>query len=213
MCMVHCRRPAAATALALGLHLARATARACASAFLLAVACGSAGAAQDLSVQAVRRDEGVEIHAHALIDASWDTVWSTLTDFDRLAEFIPGIKSSRVIERVGNTVTVEQLGEARFLMFSFPIQVTMVSTERPPGALTVLGIKGSFRRLEGGYQLRQVAPGRIALGWTGLVQPDFPVPPLLGTVLMRASVEGQFAGMVREIERRQALRLEAKAGD
>jgi hypothetical protein len=34
------------------------------------------------------------------------------------------------------------------------------------------------------------------------------MPPLIGEMLMRSSIEDQFRGMVREIERREALRRE-----
>ena len=50
-----------------------------------------------------------DVRARALIQASWDTVWGTLVDYNRLAAFIPGMKSSRVLEQNGNAATVEQL--------------------------------------------------------------------------------------------------------
>ncbi|MGQ0510847.1 MAG: SRPBCC family protein [Betaproteobacteria bacterium] len=177
---------------------------------LLLLFASAAGAAEDLAVEATRRDDAVEVRAHALVEASWDTVWGTLTDYNRLASFIPGMRSSRVIEQRGNAATVEQVGEARFLFFSFPIEVTVVSTARPPDTIDIRVLKGSFRRLDGGYRLRQAGGGKIALGWVGLIEPDFPLPPLLGEVVLRANIEDQFLGMVREIERREALRRELK---
>jgi ribosome-associated toxin RatA of RatAB toxin-antitoxin module len=177
---------------------------------LLLFFASAAGAAEELTIEATRRDGAVEIRAHALIEASWNTVWTTLTDYNRLADFIPGMKSSRVVEQKGDAATVEQVGEARFLIFSFPIEVTVVSTARPPDVIDIRVLKGSFRRLDGGYRVRPAAAGRIALSWIGLIEPDFPLPPLLGEVVMRANIEDQFIGMVREIERREALRRQTK---
>ena len=37
-------------------------------------------------------------------------------------------------------------------------------------------------------------------------KPATPLPPLLGVAVMRVCIEDQFTGMVREIERREALR-------
>ena len=167
-----------------------------------------AGAAEELSVEATRRGPAVEIRAHAVIEASYAVVWSTLTDYNRLAEFIPGMKKSRIVEQSGNAVTVEQLGEARFLFFSFPIDVTVVSTARPPDALDIRVLKGNLKRLDGGYRIEQVAPGRIVLRWNGLIEPDAILPPLLGEAVMRSNIEDQFTGMVREIEKREAQRRE-----
>ena len=170
---------------------------------LLWAAASGAGAAEGISIEATRRGSAVEIHAFALVDASYGTVWSTLTDYNRLTEFIPGMKSSRILEHRGDTMVVEQEGEARFLFFWFPIKVTVVTTARPPLAVDVRLLKGNLRRLDGGYRLQQVAPGRIALSWIGLIEPEA-LPPLLGMLVMRATIKDQFTGMVREIERREA---------
>ena len=174
------------------------------AALLLLWAC-AAGAAEGVSVEATRRDASVEIRAHALLEASFDTVWGTLTDYDHLAQFIPGLRSSRVIERRGGSLVVEQEGEARFLFFSYPIEVTLLATARRPAAIDVRVLKGNLRRLEGGYRLEQAGAGKIVLRWVGLIQPES-LPPLLGVLVMRANIEDQFTGMVREIERREAAR-------
>lgn len=168
-----------------------------------------AGAADDLSVDAVRREGAVDVEARATIDAQLSLVWGTLTDFNRFADFIPGMRRSRVLERRGAETVVEQSGEARFLFFSFPIEVTLVSTARPPSALDVRLLKGNLKRLEGGYRIEPQPDGRYLLRWSGRIEPESELPPLFGVAVMRASIEDQFTGMVREIERREALR---KAG-
>jgi ribosome-associated toxin RatA of RatAB toxin-antitoxin module len=170
---------------------------------MLALWTAAAGAAEGLSVETTRRGTVVEVKAYALIEADYGTVWGTLTDYDRLSEFIPGMNSSRVLEHRGNTWIVEQRGETRFLLFSHPLEVTVMATARPPHALDVHLLKGNLKRLDGGYRLERALGGRIALRWIGLVEPES-LPPLLGELVMRASIESQFAGMVREIERREA---------
>jgi len=177
-----------------------------ARATVLALWIASAGAAEDVSVEAVRRGAAVEIDARATIHASLGTVWSTLTDYNRLAEFIPGMHRSRVIEQRGNEFIVEQVGEARFLFFTFPIDVTVASIARPPDAIDIRVVKGNLKRLDGGYRIETVSAGTILLRWHGLIEPEALLPPLLGQAVLRANVEDQFIGMVREIERREALR-------
>jgi ribosome-associated toxin RatA of RatAB toxin-antitoxin module len=174
------------------------------SALILALWCVAASAAEDLSVETLRRGSAVEVRAYALIDAEYGTVWSTLTDFDRLSEFVPGMLASRVLEHEGNTWTVAQRGETRFLFLAFPVEVTVLVTARPPWALDVRLLKGSLKRLDGGYRVQQASGGKIALRWSGLVEPAS-LPPLLGELVMRANIKSQFAGMVREIERREAV--------
>lgn len=175
---------------------------------LVALWAASALAAEDVSVEAVRRDAAVEVTARATLDVPYAVVWSTLTDYNRLGEFIPGMQRSRVVEQRGHAAVVEQVGEARFLFFTFPIEVTLLSTSRPPNAIDVRVLKGNLRRLDGGYRIEPAGEGRILLRWQGLVEPDVMLPPLLGEAVMRANIEDQFLGMVKEIERRDALRRE-----
>ena len=176
---------------------------------LMLPAAWNAPAAEDISVQSIRRDDALEIVCRATIDAPLEIVWQTLTDYDRLPEFIPGMRSSRVVERRGAVVVVEQSGEARFLFFSHAIEVTVASTERPPHALEVRLLNGNMKRLDGAYRIEPQGARRILLTWSGTVE-ALSMPPLIGELLMRSSIEDQFRGMVREIERREALRREGE---
>jgi len=170
---------------------------------LLAIA--SANAADDVSVEAAWREEALEVTCRALIDSPLDVIWETLTDYNRLSEFIPGIRRSRVLSQNGAVSVVEQSGEARFLFFSIPIEATLSSTERPPHAIEARLLRGNLKRLEGAYRIEPRADGRNLLSWRGFIQAET-MPPLFGEMLLRVSIEDQFRGMVREIERREALR-------
>jgi hypothetical protein len=92
----------------------------------------------------------------------------------------------------------------RFLLFSYPIDVTVSSEEYPPYAIRIHSLKGNLRRLEGGYQIAPRAGGEIELSWKGLIEPDSFLPALITKPVLRAVVEAQFSGMVSEIRRRSA---------
>ena len=160
-------------------------------------------------VDTSRNGDLIEVRAQATINAPLPVIWGTLTDYDRLPDFIPGLKKSRVIARKGATTTVEQSGEARFLFLSVPIEVTLESTERPP-YLEVRRIAGTLRHLQGRYETEVLAdPTQVRLRWIGSIMPEADLPPLIGVALMRLLIEQQFVGMVREIERREAARTSA----
>jgi len=169
--------------------------------------------AEDVTVEASREGTAVRVSAHATLRAPLDLVWRTLTDYERLPEFIPGLARSRVIEKRGAEVILEQAGEARLLFLAFPIEVTVASVARSPFVLDVHLIRGNLRRLDGGYRIEPMERGRLALHWNGLIEPWALLPPLIGELLMRANIENQFLGMVREIERRAASRPGAESGD
>ena len=63
-------------------------------------------------------------------------------------------------------------------------------------------LQGNLRRLDGAYRIEPKPDGTTELIWTGLVEPDTPLPTFIRNPLLRRSISDQFAGMVHEIERR-----------
>ena len=100
--------------------------------------------AQDVGVDAQLQGNVLAISTHATIRASLPTIWQTLTDYDHLAEFIPGMRMSRVLQRHGATVIVEQVGEAKFLIFHYPIDVVVQSDEHYPATIAVHVLSGNL---------------------------------------------------------------------
>ena len=180
--------------------------------WLLTFGTAATYAAGEVKVEATRKGEFIEVRAYAAIDAPLSIVWTTLTDYERLPDFIPGLRKSRVISRKGGTVVVEQSGEARFLMFSFPLDVTLEAVERPPSSIQVRALSGNLRHFDGAYRVEPdpEGPGMV-LRWDGTIIPEVSLPPLIGEVVMRMRIEDQFTGMVREIERRAFMRRDREA--
>jgi ribosome-associated toxin RatA of RatAB toxin-antitoxin module len=166
---------------------------------------GAAVAADsDFRVSAATEGAAVRVDAYALLHAPWAIVWQTLTDYDHLGSFIPGMATSRVIRREGVAAIVEQTGAVRVLMISFPLNVTVSSEEYPPHSILIHALKGNLRQLEGGYEITSGAGGAIELRWRGKIEPDSVLPAVFTRPVLRAVVEAQFRGMVSEIQRRTA---------
>ena len=169
-----------------------------------AFACVHAHGADGLMVDAKQAGHAVRVHAKAMLNASRDLIWSTLTDYDHLADFIPGISSSRVIDRRGRAAIVEQHGEATFFIFNYGIDVVVESAEYPPDLIEIRVVSGNLRQLEGAYQLLPgEKTGTWLLTWSGLIEPVLPLPSFVAVALMRNSVQAQLRGMINEIERRR----------
>jgi ribosome-associated toxin RatA of RatAB toxin-antitoxin module len=174
--------------------------------FLLGVAaCASARSAGDISVTATAQDGVVQVDARAVVHAPVELIWQTLTDYDHLSQFVPGIDSSRVVSRQGTQLIVEQKGGARWWFFSYPIRVTVASTERPYESIDVRLLQGNLRRLDGRYRIEVRPDGSAQISWRGLIEPDTPIPGFIQAAVLRRSISDQFAGMVKEIERRADL--------
>jgi ribosome-associated toxin RatA of RatAB toxin-antitoxin module len=164
-----------------------------------------APAADDVAVQVERQGDSIEVKARASVAAAQTLVWQVLTDYDGLARFIPGISRSVVRDRQGNRMVVDQAGEARFLVFAFPIEVRLEITEGAPDWIVSRAVSGNFKRMTGRYDLRaDAARGVCRLQYEGQLEPDFALPPVVGLAAMRGMIEAQFTAMVAEIERRAA---------
>lgn len=168
-------------------------------------------AAEGVSVQADGRGTVISVEARARIQAPLSLIWDTLTDYERLSDFIPGMRSSRVIARRGSSAIVEQKGQAGFFIFSYPIDVVVESVELPPGAVEIHVLRGNLRQLNGRYLIEQDPSdaGRHLLRWQGTIEPALALPSIIVAPLVRASIREQFLGMVGEIERRNARRITA----
>jgi carbon monoxide dehydrogenase subunit G len=170
---------------------------------LLAAHAAAACGADDLAVEVERKGRSFAIRAGATVAAPVSLVWEVLTDYEKLPQFIPGISKSIVQAREANRVVVEQNGEVRFLVFSFPIEVRLEVRESPQTSVVSRAVAGNLRRMEGRNELDPDG-GSVRLRYSGEMEPDFGLPPVVGSLLVRSMVEEQFTAMVAEIERRAA---------
>ena len=169
---------------------------------LLLLVVAVAAPAADIVVRASRSGDVLQVEASAELEGSLENAWQVLTDYGRFAEFVPALQMSRVISRDRDSVVVEQKGEARLLFFSYPIDVRLAITETPREQIVSQAIAGNFREMRSTYAL-EARQGRLVIHYSGRLEPDFHVPPLIGTYLLRANVESMFRALVDEIERQQ----------
>jgi len=158
--------------------------------------------AAEVSVVASKRGDTFYVEASAEFEADERQTWKTLTDYAHLSDFVPGIRTSRIILREGHDVVVEQKGEAALLFFSYPLEVTLAVEEFPYEKIVSHAIAGDFRVMRNAYRVEK--RGRhIRLHYAGTLVPGFLVPPIIGTLVLRANIAKQFRALVDEIVRRQ----------
>jgi Polyketide cyclase / dehydrase and lipid transport len=176
---------------------------------LLAAWTGVALGAGRVSVDAYAQGPAITVKARAVIKAPYALIWRTLTDYDHLSDFIPGMMTSHVVGRRGSTAFVEQTGEAGFWLFSFPVNVLVASHEEPPSFIGIRVLKGNLKQLDGGYRIEKAGRqnDEYVLRWSGVIDRPTLLPLFISVPLMRTKFAEQFRGMVNEIERREALRI------
>ncbi len=157
----------------------------------------------EIAIDTERDGDYVTVAATADMAVEPRIAWEVLSDYDHLADFIPDMKSSRVVSRSGNSVRVEQKGEFGFLFYQQPVDVTLEILEEPPARITARSAGGNVRDLETRYELEKTAQG-VRLVYHGRFIPEFAVPPLIGMPFVRRVVERRFRAMITEIVRRDA---------
>jgi hypothetical protein len=167
------------------------------------------------------RRSGRRFEAEAVLelDASLEIAWDTITDYDALPRFMPGIRACRVVERRAGSggserLVVEQQGEFRFLLFAQAMTVHL-DVEHQPQRLAVakatrfdLGwlSRGAIDVFEGRYELTSKTvrrgPPRVQVRYQALIGLRLPPPPPVGSVAVRQNLAAQLDAVAREIVRR-----------
>lgn len=117
---------------------------------LLLLAVGATAAAQSpiRSIEVVEKDGGYVADVVMAAPVPTTVAWDVLTDFDRMANWVPNVRESKVTARDGNTLEVEQQGVAKFGVASFPYVSARRMVLDPQKTVKATQIKGSMKRLE-----------------------------------------------------------------
>jgi len=95
--------------------------------------------------------------AQLTTSASFDSLWSVLTDYDRLNLYIPNLLSSKKIYQKENNVHLYQVGAQDFLGMKFSAEVTIdLFEDKKLGLLKFSLIKGDFRKFEGSWKIQAI---------------------------------------------------------
>lgn len=159
-------------------------------------------AAGPIRFEAEGEGELITITASADMQVDPRTVWAVISDYDNLAEFIPHMRSSRVIRRDGDQVLVEQTGEFGFLFFRQPVEVRLSVAESPPRRIVAHAVGGNLQSLEGRYAIESLPGGEVRLSYSGRLVPGFQVPHFVSRMAVRSTMARQFQALVQEIVRR-----------
>ncbi|MEN9224418.1 MAG: SRPBCC family protein [Thermostichus sp. HHBFW_bins_43] len=150
---------------------------------------------EDIQIEVVDLGERRrQIQGTVHIPVERERIWQVLTDYDRLAEFIPNLVESRVIGRENGYTLVRQVGSQKVLFAQFSAAVVLAIEELFPQQLRFQKTQGDFLIFEGFWDLHPVAANQTLLTYHLQVKPPRRMP----------------VGMVeRRIRRDLALNLQA----
>jgi carbon monoxide dehydrogenase subunit G len=172
----------------------------------------------------VRRDGAAYVvHASAVVEAAPRVAWETLTDYERLREFVPDIEASRVVARDGDRLIVEHVGFVRMLFWSIPVRVRLAVDHQPPDRVLarsepgpIGGEEATLQSFSGRYLVTPVggpeSAARIDYDAQFELGPGTPaiVDAMFGQSFVTRWLRRHFEAMLAEIARRQRFATEKR---
>jgi ribosome-associated toxin RatA of RatAB toxin-antitoxin module len=171
---------------------------------LLATATAHADSTQEMTLDVGKNGEAVIVNADIVMPGTPAEVWEVLTDFNRMAEFLPNIRYSKIIDNHDNLLQVEQSGKASYGPFSFSFQFVREIVLTPPREMRSHVLKGNFHRMDSRMQLVPEGADTRILYHSESV-PNFLLPPGIAVAVTEKTTRGQFEAMKAEILRRKGL--------
>jgi carbon monoxide dehydrogenase subunit G len=141
----------------------------------------------------------IEVSMH--VDAPQAEVWNVLTDFERMAQIVSNLESSRIVSRQGTSLVVEQRGSETQGLLKFAFHSVRNVELRPHAEMHSTLITGSMRRLNGVTRLAATPRGTRVTSLGELV-PEVWIPPLVGARFLERATRKQYAEMRDEMLRR-----------
>lgn len=148
-----------------------------------------------------------KVEASGFARASQAQAWAVMSDYERLADFVPDLVSSRVLSRTGPVAVVEQVSRVGIMLMSHVVRMQIRIEEKPMSALDVSLISGDMRHYAVHWTLEPARQGGIdgtLLRFSGELEPQFFIPPVVGQPVVQANVRQLMEAVVSAIERRSA---------
>ena len=152
-----------------------------------------------ISVEKVDQVNVVDVSVS--VPASAKQTWAVLTDWDNLPRFVTGIKASRIVASLGDTLRVKQTVRTEVWPFSFDIELDRVIELFPYKGMQFWLLGGDFEKMTGSVRLIEEPAGTRILSHIESI-PRFWIPPLIGPLIIESETRDQFSQIVGEIVRR-----------
>ncbi len=158
-------------------------------------------AAEPIELRIQRTASVLQVRATITAEAPTELCYAVIADFDRLSEFIPNLKSSHIVSEPGQPLLLRQVGETTLGFSRYAVDVTLALETEPPRRIAFSRVAGNLEVMEGQWQV-DGDMARCTVDYRADLKPEFWVPPIIGTLLVRRQVETQLEGLKAEIDRR-----------
>lgn len=159
---------------------------------------------QDIVVHVQKHGQDIAVDVDCPVDAPRQIVWSVLTDYDHMAQFISNLDYSHVDARMHNLLRVHQTGKASRGLLSITFDNVREVELVPYQEIRSQLVSGDMKSASFVTRIEAV-DGRVHILNRGRYTPNIWVPPLIGPALIEAETRKQYGEIRAEIVRRSAL--------
>jgi ribosome-associated toxin RatA of RatAB toxin-antitoxin module len=154
------------------------------------------------SVDVKRAGDGYAVEAVMFAPVAPEQAFEVLTDFDHMDRFVPNVKSSRVVARDGQKLTIEQQGVAHFGALSIPYTSQRQFELQSRSVIHSRQVSGNMKKIETQMKLSSEGSG-TRLDYRLEIVPSLIASSVLSEDFLRHEVDEQFNAIIGEMVRRK----------
>ncbi|GAB4540750.1 MAG: hypothetical protein Tsb0014_32220 [Pleurocapsa sp.] len=99
-----------------------------------------------------------EYTCRVLANASVESAWKVLTDYNNFSQFLPGVEASKLVESKGDRKVFEQTNKIKTFIFSTEAEVKIAVTEYYPQKIAFKAVDGDLETMNGEWLIEAVSP-------------------------------------------------------
>jgi carbon monoxide dehydrogenase subunit G len=163
-----------------------------------------AGAAYDqgIAIATEARGDLVIVDASFTVPVTPGEAWMVLTDYDHMADFLPNVQSSKIVESAGYKVHVAQQGKAYYGPLSFSYDLVQEVALKPYTQIRSRAIGGSIKKVDGFTQLIPDGSG-TRIVYHSESEPNLHLPRGIKQSFAAKATREHFENIKKEIMRRK----------
>lgn len=122
----------------------------------------------------------VGVKAHMVVPCSLEEIWSVLTDYNHLHEFIPKMLHSELVKTDGHRKIINQVGRTGIAIFQITARTQLQVDEIYLQRIDFESLKGDFKVFRGSWSM--AADGDSSgtrVDYQAEIKPRFPTPQAL----------------------------------
>jgi ribosome-associated toxin RatA of RatAB toxin-antitoxin module len=138
-----------------------------------------------------------------------EQVWQALTDYEKLAEFIPNLSISRRVLHPEGGIRLEQVGVQNLKIVTFSARVVLDMTEEYLSAIRFKMVEGDFKAFSGEWLLQpmpETEAGGTRLTYCLEVWPKATIPVIAIEQRLRKDLPANLRAILQHLESQKAIR-------